>query len=320
MDCKVSTEQLGALPLLKGMEQADLNWLLHNCEFFEMEKGQILLSPDQDNDTIYIVISGKLIVEFDNDQVGMNTHIEEGGWVGEMSVIDKVRPSAIVKADESIMLMAIQENVWWELIDRSHIAARNFLHAVSRRLRQNNELLAEGMQKQLIFSEKAQTDSLTGLRNRHWLEENMPELIRKLVSDQSDCSVLMMDIDHFKQFNDRYGHLAGDRVLQSVSTIVRNNLRGADAAIRFGGEELILVLPGTNIHDAEQIAERLRMLIREHKVECHNKEQLPPVSVSIGVYSIQYEDTPEQVLERVDAAMYQAKNAGRDQVKTWHGK
>ena len=127
----------------------------------------------------------------------------------------------------------------------------------------------------------------------------------------------MMDIDHFKQFNDRYGHLAGDRVLQTVSTIVRNNLRGADAAIRYGGEELILVLPDTNIQDAEQIAERLRMLIRENKVEDHNEKVLPPVSVSIGVYSIHHEDAPEQVLERVDAAMYQAKNAGRDQVKTW---
>ena len=130
MDCKVSTEELGALPVLKGMEQADLNWLLHNCEFIQMEKGQILLSPDQDNDTIYILISGKLIVEFDSNQGGMKAQIEKGGWVGEMSVIDKVRPSATVKADGEARLMAIQSKVWWELIDRSHIAARNFLHAI----------------------------------------------------------------------------------------------------------------------------------------------------------------------------------------------
>lgn len=317
MEHRVSTAEIVDLPLLRGISHADLSWMLDQCDVICLDKGQTLLSPDKDNDTIYIVLRGKLAVEFEPNKGGMRTYIDEGGWVGEMSVIDNVRPSAKVVTHTDSKLLAVHARTWWDLIDRSHIAARNFLHALSYRLRQNNELIAEGMQKQHIFSEKAQTDSLTGLRNRRWLEEKLPDILRSRNTGLSNCSILMMDIDHFKKFNDQYGHLAGDRVLQTVADVVRDNLREGDAAIRYGGEELIIVFPETNSHAAVHVAERLRSFIRETRVDLTEGRVLPPVTVSIGVYTIQTGDTPEKVLGRVDAALYQAKNAGRDQVAVW---
>lgn len=317
MEYRVSTTELVGLPLFMGISQADLSWLLHQCDVICLDQGHTLLSPDEDNNTIYILMRGQLIVEFEPNKGGMQTYIDEGGWVGEMSVIDNVRPSAKVMTNTDSVLLAVHADIWWGLIDRSHIAAKNFLHALTGRLRQNNKLIAEGMQQQLIFSEKAQTDSLTGLRNRGWLEEKSPEVLCNRNAGFADCSVLMMDIDHFKKFNDQYGHLAGDQVLQTVSTIVRRNLREGDAAVRYGGEELILIFPETHIRDAVHVAERLRRFIRETRVNLHEGPVLPPVTVSIGVYSINTGDSPEQVLRRVDAALYQAKNAGRDQVVVW---
>ncbi|MDZ7805280.1 GGDEF domain-containing protein [Thiohalophilus sp.] len=317
MNWSVSTAELAELSLLKGISQADLSWLIHQCEVISLEEEQVLLTPEKDNHTIYIVLSGQLVVQFDSQRGGLQAHVDPGGWLGEMSVIDHKRPSATVVTETPVRLLAVHETIWWELIERSHVAARNFLHALSSRLREDNRLITEGMQKQKIFSEKAQTDSLTGLRNRHWLNEKLPELLRQQEAGYPSCSLLMLDIDHFKQFNDQYGHLAGDRVLQSVANIVRDNLRDNDAAIRYGGEEVILVLPDTNEHNAVAIAQRLRQFIREHKVKNYDGSLLPPVSVSIGVYMINSGDTAEQVLGRVDTALYEAKRTGRDRVVSW---
>lgn len=317
MDWSIPTAELAELSLLKGISQADLNWLLHQCEVICLKKEQVLLTPGKKNNTIYIVLSGQLLIQFDPQRSGLQARVGPGGWVGEMSVIDQKRPSATVVTETQVELLAINESIWWELIERSHVAARNFLHALSSRLREDNKLISEGMQKQKIFSEKAQTDSLTGLRNRHWLNEKLPGLLRKQKAGYPYCSLLMLDIDHFKQFNDQYGHLAGDRVLQSVANIVRDSLRDNDAAIRYGGEEIILVLPDTSEHNAQAIAQRLRQFIREHKVENYDGTFLPSVSVSIGVYTIDTGDTVEQILNRVDTALYEAKRAGRDRVVIW---
>ncbi|TDY00556.1 GGDEF domain-containing protein [Thiohalophilus thiocyanatoxydans] len=317
MNHRVSIDELAELSLLRGVKQADLNWLLNQCELIHMKKNRVLLSPDQDNETIYILLDGRLIVQFSQQQGGIQTYVERGGWVGEMSVIDNMRPSATVITDTDVKLLAIHASVWWNLIERSHVAARNFLRAVSFRLREDNKLITEGMEKQRVFSEKAQTDSLTGLRNRHWLEEKLPEIMREQAVGYPPSSIIMLDIDHFKQFNDQYGHLAGDSVLQRVANVIRDNLREHDAAVRYGGEELILVLPDTSSQNAEQIAQRLRMLIRENKIETCNGEALPAVSVSIGIYTICQDDTPEKIFSRVDAALYQAKKAGRDRVVIW---
>lgn len=317
MDWSISTAELAELTLLKGISQSDLGWLQHQCEIITLKTGQIVLSPERDNHTIYIVLRGQLVVQFDPRRGGLQTHVGPGGWLGEMSVIDHKRPSATVVTESQAQLLAINESTWWELIERSHVAARNFLHALSSRLREDNKLITEGMQKQKIFSEKAQTDSLTGLRNRHWLDERLPELLKEQAAGYPSCSLLMLDIDRFKDFNDQYGHLAGDRVLQSVANIVRDNLRDNDAAIRYGGEEIILVLPDTNETNAEAIAQRLRQFIHEHEVQNYDGSLLPPVSVSLGVYTIEAGDTAEQVLSRVDTALYQAKRAGRDRVVIW---
>lgn len=317
MDCMTSTIEFANLPLLRGISQDDLNWLLTHSELKSLKKNQVLLSPEQDNHTVYILLTGCLIVQFDQSKGGMKAYLDSGNWVGEMSVIDNTRPSATVITDTEVQLLAIPANVLWGLIERSHVAARNLLHALSSRIRHDNELIAEGMQQQRIFSEKAQTDFLTGLRNRHWLDERLPEILLHQNAGNFPCSVMMMDIDNFKAFNDRYGHLAGDRVLQAVATVVRENLRERDVAIRYGGEELMIVLPDTGGRNAEQIAQRLCARVREQDVEFYDGDFLPAVTVSIGVYTITKGDSPEQVLNKVDTALYLAKHKGRDQVVVW---
>ena len=151
-------------------------------------------------------------------------------------------------------------------------------------------------------------DPLTGLLNRAALDElrTRPEAQDRLRS--GDYALAVVDIDHFKQVNDRYGHLIGDEVLRSVAGVIAVSKRKGDIAVRYGGEEFLLVLLGTHLAGAFEIAERIR--------ENVTMEPLPfPVTVSIGIArSHAAGEAPERVFERADQALYRAKAAGRNRV------
>jgi diguanylate cyclase (GGDEF)-like protein len=125
---------------------------------------------------------------------------------------------------------------------------------------------------------------------------------------QQPLSLIMFDIDHFKQFNDRFGHPAGDELLQQVAQVLRESARAYDVAARYGGEEFALLLPNTALEQAVQVAERLRQQIRAIK------NPRVPISASFGVATYRRGTPPATLVYEADAALYRAKRNGRDQV------
>jgi len=125
-------------------------------------------------------------------------------------------------------------------------------------------------------------------------------------------SLLMIDIDHFKRYNDKHGHLAGDQALKGVANSVIVGLRGIDMAVRYGGEEVVVVLPGADTPEAENVAARLHDSIQEAEIYAHDGKRLPRVSVSIGIAPMQEDDTSDTLTARADAALYRAKRKGRN--------
>jgi diguanylate cyclase (GGDEF)-like protein len=158
----------------------------------------------------------------------------------------------------------------------------------------------------------ARVDPLTGLGNRRELEQRWAPLAQRLCDASLPLAVAMLDLDHFKQVNDRFGHLIGDAVLVALAKLLRDNLRLDDLIIRTGGEEFLLVLPETDAARAFEVCERLRQC-----VAAHGWELLAPglqVQLSIGVaLAPPYELRP--LIERADAALYAAKQGGRNQVQ-----
>ncbi|MEK6754464.1 MAG: diguanylate cyclase [Chloroflexota bacterium] len=157
-------------------------------------------------------------------------------------------------------------------------------------------------------------DPLTGLYNRRFMEETLAREIRRAERNQRPLNIIMLDIDHFKQFNDTFGHEAGDAVLREVGQMLKVNIRGGDVACRFGGEEFVLILPETTVEDARQRAEELREKIRQMTV-LHRDQALGIITISLGVAA--YPDhgmTGEALLHTADKALYQAKSEGRDRV------
>ncbi len=162
---------------------------------------------------------------------------------------------------------------------------------------------------------KAITDGLTGLYNRHYLNTHLDNTVRQALNNNKSLSVMMMDMDHFKQVNDSYGHDAGDEVLKGLAEIIIKSFRSADLAARFGGEEFVVLMPETDAARAFDVADRFRKSVEttpfkvSHTVGTLNK------TLSIGVACLnEMGDTGQAMLKRADAALYEAKNSGRNKV------
>lgn len=161
----------------------------------------------------------------------------------------------------------------------------------------------------------AMIDPLTGLSNRGAMALTLNREIDRSRRLQQDMSVLMIDIDNFKQLNDRYGHLAGDDVLRQVARTLEDCVRACDACFRFGGEEFLILLSNSNLPLARQVAERVRQTIQTVN---RSPDPSKPITVSVGLAHYENENDWPELVSRADKALYQAKAAGRNRVVASH--
>lgn len=165
-------------------------------------------------------------------------------------------------------------------------------------------------QKAGKFEQLSITDSLTGLLNRRYLDERLNEEVSRSLRDGRPMSFLMVDIDNFKSYNDRFGHRAGDEVLIITAHALKSVLRNADVAARFGGDEFCLLLPNTSLEEAKQIGERIREQIEDTTYPHRD------LTVSIGVSAnFPLNISPQEIIEFADKALYQAKRTGKNNVQ-----
>jgi two-component system cell cycle response regulator len=161
----------------------------------------------------------------------------------------------------------------------------------------------------------AVTDPLTGLYNRRYLESHLENLMQRAVHDDKPVGLMALDIDHFKMVNDTHGHAAGDEVLKEFAARVKRCVRFIDLAARTGGEEFVVVMPGSTRETCMAVAERLREAIAEAPVQLPDQDLQIPITVSVGVSLSQgASDGPSLILRRGDDALYAAKNSGRNRV------
>jgi diguanylate cyclase len=166
-------------------------------------------------------------------------------------------------------------------------------------------------------SREAQTDALTGIGNRKSFDMQLKRCMQEAMEQGTELSLLLIDIDHFKSFNDTYGHQFGDLVLKLVSKSMIEGIKGRDQAARYGGEEFAILLPDTDIHDAAIVAEHLRDTIGNRAiVNRDTKQNFGVVTISVGVSAYRLGEPPYVFIERADAALYRAKQNGRNRVMT----
>ena len=226
----------------------------------------------------------------------------------QMLAMGKVANEAAAEADP----VALVESLVVELsksVSRASKLERNFVEA-SQELSAIRVTLDEA-------EKRARTDGLTGLANRLAFEDFFRSAQTAAVKNRSPLSVLLIDVDHFKRFNDDFGHGVGDEVLRLIGKVLRERVRGQDLPARYGGEELIAALPGSDLKACAAVGESIRRSISECKITRRSTGQvLPGITVSIGVAQLRPGESMVDLIERCDRALYKAKDAGRNRVLT----
>jgi diguanylate cyclase (GGDEF)-like protein len=297
---------------MQGVWHESIWPLLTHCRVVEHGPGVELISPLRDERTLFLVLSGTLEVYLDAAQITPVAVIQAGHAVGEISVIEGRPAIAYVVTAEPARLLAIDEESFWNLVNTSHAFAINLITLLAQRMRANNRQLSESVQRSKTLEREANTDALTGLLNRRWLENSLPRFVARHTHAQKPLSLLLLDIDHFKRFNDDFGHAVGDQVLALVAQTVEKSLRPTDLAARYGGEELVVILPETPLEGARIAAERVRASIGNSKLAGVPRQ----ITISIGAATLADGEGAEEVLKRADERLYLAKERGRNRVES----
>jgi diguanylate cyclase len=209
--------------------------------------------------------------------------------------------------------------------DQIKAIVESLLHA-TRQMRDTNKALEERLMlskteisslQQSLEAIRAEslTDPLTGLGNRKYFDRSIEIAVQNAIASGEPLSLLMFDIDHFKSFNDSYGHLTGDQVLRLVGMSLKQTIKGQDITARYGGEEFAVVLPNTALRQALTVADHIRRAVMSKELKKKSTgEILGRVTISVGVSMLKPGDDTDSLIERADACLYAAKRAGRNRV------
>ena len=305
---------LEGLELFRGVSPDDVQDLLQNCERRDLGDGELLLSPGEKNEHVFIVLSGSLNVHVGSPDAPVLATMDVGACVGEMSIIEDRDPSAFVVGAEPTHLLLIHQSVLWDMVNASHEFAKNLLIVLSERVRSHNHVIADSYGELRKFERHATTDALTGLSNRHTMEELFEREIKRCEKDDLPISLIMIDIDNFKVFNDHFGHVAGDRALSAVATILKHQFRPRDVLVRFGGDEFAILLPEVDEELGLTVADRVREIVSGDTGDGSDSLIQIPIKISMGVAVHNKGDSLSSLIRAADAALYRAKHAGRNAV------
>ncbi|QNP41480.1 GGDEF domain-containing protein [Lysobacter solisilvae (ex Woo and Kim 2020)] len=290
-----------------GVDQSQVSRDLSLCNHAIDQPGRTLVIDDLDLDPIPAAKRRRLGGRPPRFYAGVPLLSPDGHPLGTLSVAD-VEPRHLTSAQvEGLELLARQTQHLLEL-RRLMLEQGQQLSAREAAARHAEQARAELQRRHEELLRSATRDPLTGLLNRAAMEEMLAETLTRDPSERTPYTLLLLDIDHFKLVNDVHGHLAGDQALRAVADAVTESIRKSDIAVRFGGEEILVYLPGSALDGAAEVAYRIRERVAH--------APLPfAVTVSIGIAAGDpRRDLPEQTFDRADQALYRAKAGGRDRV------
>jgi len=304
------------LGLLSSAEAPALEPLLQRCQLRQVDTGAVVLAGNTANSAAAILLAGRLSVLLQPDGSPPVGSVGVGELVGEVSALTGNPTSAWVIAAEPSRLLELQRETLLELANRSHQFAIRLLQTVCGRLYSSNQRARTSDNASREFQHKAYVDQLTGLKNRTWLSQHLPALLDTQQHVDAGLHFFMVDIDHFKRFNDTWGHAAGDQVLVAVGQALESVIQPGDHVVRVGGEEiLVLAAQLADSGQATAVGERLRQAVEQRQVQLDGSGELLQVTISVGGTRHQPGEAGEATQARADEALYAAKNGGRNRVE-----
>jgi diguanylate cyclase (GGDEF)-like protein len=307
-----SPAEIARLELFDGVGSDVVTHLITRCMPLQLGAGDTVIRLGEATTTMFVVLSGSLSVHGDDPSLPPLGFVHEGEAVGEIGLLDRRGASATVRAAIPSRVVGIDEETFWELASASHRFSLNLLRMLATRMRAASQRIDDEQRAKRDLELEASTDPLTGLPNRRSMDSMLGHALVRARAQQLPLSVVMLDIDHFKRINDTLGHAAGDAVLRALGDGLRKGVRPSDSIARWGGEEFLLLLPGTRLDGALVVAERTRRAVRDILVPGYPELR---ITASLGVAGMLPQDDAESLVHRADSALYQAKHAGRDRVE-----
>jgi diguanylate cyclase len=252
-------------------------------------------------------VGARVIGEIDDvmtlitDALGMSASYDDSlsGATQELSVAQK--PDQVKAIIESLV--------------KSTREMRDTNKALEDRLSLSKTEISNLQQSLEAIRAESLTDPLTGLGNRKYFDRSIDAAVQNALANGEPLTLLMFDIDHFKSFNDSYGHLTGDQVLRLVGMSLKQSIKGRDITARYGGEEFAVVLPNTALRQALTVADNIRRAVMAKELKKKSTgEILGRVTISVGVSLLKSDDDTDSLIERADACLYAAKRNGRNRV------
>nr|WP_269106733.1 diguanylate cyclase [Massilia sp. TS11] len=303
------------MQLFRGTQDPQIAKLLAPCPILRVAAGAQV--PESGRGRLIVVLKGALAVAADTRTGftdGTVSKVLPGESVGEQSVLDESADLIAITALDNAELLMIPSDTVWRLIDESNGVARNLLRLLSFRIHAANAQMRRRQKVGEFYRQMSLVDGLTSLYNRAWLNDKLPSLVAQAQEQGTDLSIIMVDLDHFKRFNDTHGHLGGDQALRAAAKAISGALRPSDFAVRYGGEEMLVILPETNENLALMVAARLCERVRQAVVFPDMRVAMPQITGSFGLACLARGQDEQALIEAADAALYRAKEGGRNRV------
>jgi diguanylate cyclase (GGDEF)-like protein len=311
-----SADDAVRLGFLAAAEAPALEPLLQQCRQLQVEAGKVVLEGNASNSSAFVVLEGELAVKLQPSDPQSIGAVQPGELVGEGSALTGNLTSAWVIASTPARLLLLERQVLLELAGSSHHFAYRLLVTVCERLYSSNQKALSSDVESKDYRQKAFFDQLTGLKNRAWLNHHLAELLAAQAQSDTGLHFFMVDIDHFKRFNDTWGHAIGDRVLVEVGQALEAATRPGDHVVRLGGEEILVLADHLSTPaQAAAVGERLRLAVESRQVSVEGQNAPLTVTISIGAARFSPRENSDATLERADQALYRAKQAGRNRVE-----
>ncbi|HEY4712149.1 MAG TPA: diguanylate cyclase [Dehalococcoidia bacterium] len=270
----------------------------------------VLLEASQTEEIQNALDKGRIDLVLMDNQMPGKSGME---WLAEIAK-KQLAPVVMLTGSgtEEIAVQALQEGALGYL-SKDSLSQEKLVNTIDATLDKWTRLQQASANKEEL-ERLANFDSLTGLHNRQAILGKLGELINRAKRYKENFSLSMLDIDHFKRVNDRYGHLTGDGVLEKIAALIRQNIRDTDIAGRYGGEEFIIILPQANLPSARVVAERIRNIIENTEMK-DSAGNVFAITVSQGLSGWERGEDAHSLISRADEALYKAKANGRNRVE-----
>ena len=308
-------DKLTQTELFRNASSAAIQMVMQDIVPVELSPGEILLSPDCENQHIYVLLSGTLSVRLGSPDSPEICELSTGISVGELSVIDGTLPSAYVIAKENCSVFPVHRDCLHKLIADASPVASNLLRLLTRAMRVNTQRIVKDFGQIRELTDLANIDVLTGLYNRRWMDNALMGLVAQAKKGGLPLCILMIDVDHFKKYNDTQGHTGGDQALMAMGEILKTAVRPYDFSTRYGGEEFLVILPSTAINEGIAVAERIRQAAENKLIQSPEGVAMPGITVSIGLAMNDQNTTFQSLIDAADEQLYRAKKEGRNCVR-----